>query len=182
MHTECTGFPACTTEDLDGSIIHSSRFHPAETIRSRKEGSGTVNSEWKHRYHLESTDSINPDRNSLSNVVNASNEPNDAATGILVPADSSMAENTEESTAASDALPVSSELASKLSHAMPANGTKVKKRTRTAVKNIKPTDGVPVKTEVVKEASARKVSRTCKSDKENVPEDNTSEEVMMEDY
>jgi hypothetical protein len=39
MHTECIGFPACTTEDFNGSIIHSSHCPPAEVIRSRKEGS-----------------------------------------------------------------------------------------------------------------------------------------------
>jgi hypothetical protein len=39
MHTECIGFPACTTEGIDGSIIHSTRCSPADMIRGRKEAS-----------------------------------------------------------------------------------------------------------------------------------------------
>jgi hypothetical protein len=56
MHTECTGFPACTTEDFNGGIIHSSRGLPAEVIRSRKEGGREPTSEWKHEPIFESTD------------------------------------------------------------------------------------------------------------------------------
>jgi hypothetical protein len=93
-----------------------------------------------------------------------------------------MADNIEASTANPDTSPMSSGLARKLTPSVPANGTKAKKRNRQVVKNIPLADGVSLKTDVAKEISTRKVSKTCESDKENVPEDKDLGEVTMEDY
>lgn len=39
MHAGCNSFPACTTEDGEGHIIHSDANNPATVVRGRKEGS-----------------------------------------------------------------------------------------------------------------------------------------------
>jgi hypothetical protein len=113
--------------------------------------------------------------------LNSSTELNESATDIPVPADSPMADSIEEPTTNADRLPANSETAGKLAPYTTASGSKPKKRSRQAVKNIVPANGVSLKTELAKEVSARKVSKTCESDKENVPEDVDLGEVMMED-
>lgn len=39
MHAGCEGFPMCTTEDEEGSILHIAPNGPASIVRGRKEGS-----------------------------------------------------------------------------------------------------------------------------------------------
>lgn len=39
MHAGCNGFPMCTTEDEEGSILHVAPNGPASIVRGRKEGS-----------------------------------------------------------------------------------------------------------------------------------------------
>ena len=68
MHPACTSFPACTTEDSEGRIVHSANCNasnnapgaPATVVRGRKEGSSPTKRKSSHSSSTQAAQEDNP--------------------------------------------------------------------------------------------------------------------------
>lgn len=155
MHVGCSLFPACTTEDAQGGILHDSSSVSADVVRGKKEGTNEPDSEYLSPFFDPRL--IRGDRDFFSGALDSAvNEKSNDLGPKRVDSPIHPA-SIEESSAMHTMNPSSS----------PSGGSHTKKRTRSGLKSIS-TNGVSLNESADRVSKPpRKVSRASNPDKEN---------------